>query len=89
MMRDISSVAYDATGRRVAEPRPGAYFVREQGRMRKAIIANRYVRTGRCMTREAAPPRGLSQFKTGVSLPGSRRCRTCRCVSLPRPSMSG
>ena len=36
---DTSSVLYDATGRRVAAPKAGVYFVREQGRTRKVIIA--------------------------------------------------
>jgi hypothetical protein len=45
LKRDASSVLFDATGRRVTEPKPGVYFLREpvagsseQYRMRKVII---------------------------------------------------
>jgi hypothetical protein len=38
LKRDASGEFYDATGRRVAEPKAGVYFVREQGRVRKVIV---------------------------------------------------
>jgi hypothetical protein len=38
LQRDASREFYDATGRRVTEPKAGVYFVREQGRVRKVIV---------------------------------------------------
>jgi photosystem II stability/assembly factor-like uncharacterized protein len=39
LKHDAASVIYDATGRRVTNPGPGVYFVREQGRVRKVVVA--------------------------------------------------